>query len=269
MSAPHVPALVDRLRGWANQIAQRFGHPVYLVGSALEREDVRDIDVRVVLPLDEFVARYGFRDYQQNHWNDTGWPAARRRLAEDVGNLAAKGSLVLGLNLDLQVTSDVEAMARYDGKPRVRVDTVGVGHDSPSGPVSTRWLDRPPTAEEVRAHAEAHPVAGWHGGPWGRWLRFGEPGNPYLAVLGCEGEEPCEVGSMPLSRLHREGNRWRQLTASGYEVPLPKVVDVCIAILRERPWRGDGAEEEAADVVCDALEGKVRATSAPDGLPAP
>lgn len=51
--------LKDYLRGWANQIAARYAHPVYLVGSALTEEAPRDHDVVVVLPDELFRNRFG------------------------------------------------------------------------------------------------------------------------------------------------------------------------------------------------------------------
>ena len=35
-------------------VFEAFGHPPYLVGSAVERRDYRDVDVRLVLPDDEY-----------------------------------------------------------------------------------------------------------------------------------------------------------------------------------------------------------------------
>src|SRR4051812_25707708 len=46
------------LRGWANQIAARYGHPVYIIGSALFEERPRDVDVVCILPDKEFRNRF-------------------------------------------------------------------------------------------------------------------------------------------------------------------------------------------------------------------
>jgi len=54
------PDLYSRLVARARGLSARFyGCPVYLVGSAVTRDDPRDIDVVVVLPTDLFVAAYG------------------------------------------------------------------------------------------------------------------------------------------------------------------------------------------------------------------
>jgi hypothetical protein len=52
-------------------LALRFGAPVYLVGSALELVDPRDVDVRVLVREEDFKARYG----DPEEWRRAqGWP---------------------------------------------------------------------------------------------------------------------------------------------------------------------------------------------------
>lgn len=48
------------LSGWANRMVVRFGEGthIYLVGSALTREDPRDLDIRIVVPDSLFWRRY-------------------------------------------------------------------------------------------------------------------------------------------------------------------------------------------------------------------
>lgn len=48
-----------RLRRWAEGVAKETGYPVYLVGSALEKVRPRDIDVSIIMPDEDYVARFG------------------------------------------------------------------------------------------------------------------------------------------------------------------------------------------------------------------
>ena len=43
-----------KLREAAQKVADSFGYPVYLVGSALHKEIPRDVDVSVIIPLDKY-----------------------------------------------------------------------------------------------------------------------------------------------------------------------------------------------------------------------
>jgi hypothetical protein len=127
------------LRGWANQMVARFGAPVWLVGSALTDPNARDIDVRIVLPDDEFAARYG----DVIDWINEGWSAewgdGRKRWGVDMAKLARDVVLIggralhaigrnplnkmHGFNVDLQVQP--ESLARtFADKPRERLDTL-------------------------------------------------------------------------------------------------------------------------------------------------
>lgn len=46
-------------REWAQEVAKQEGYPVYLVGSTLLKPYPRDLDIAIVMPLDEFEARFG------------------------------------------------------------------------------------------------------------------------------------------------------------------------------------------------------------------
>lgn len=121
------------LEGWANWLASRFNAPVYLVGSALVKERPRDVDIRVIMPDDEFCQRYGIR-----HWTDTeliGWdvsPPEVVRFHEDMAHLNALATKLhsKGLNFDVQVHT-VEQQQHRDlaaggPRPRIRLDRLGV-----------------------------------------------------------------------------------------------------------------------------------------------
>lgn len=115
--------LAARLRPWARQLALRFGRPLWLVGSALELPDPRDVDVRVLLSSAEFEARYG----DPSEWHKGLWWPNRLdgslRYAADVWDLSREASLVLRLNIDFQVQPPIESR-RYDPTKRLRLDDV-------------------------------------------------------------------------------------------------------------------------------------------------
>ena len=98
-AGPQVAALGlrEKLGFWAQCMAARFGGPVYLVGSALTKENPRDVDIRIVIPDHDFFNRYD--RLASDFYTDRGpiW-------VEDVAKL---GRDLLrtwhGLNLDLQV----------------------------------------------------------------------------------------------------------------------------------------------------------------------
>lgn len=48
-----------QLRDAAQKTANSFGHPVYLVGSALHKILPRDIDISVIMPLNDFEKMFG------------------------------------------------------------------------------------------------------------------------------------------------------------------------------------------------------------------
>ena len=120
---PAVVSLIARLQPWARQIALRFGRPVWLVGSALELPDPRDVDVRVMVSSEEFQARYGDpAEWRKGLW----WPNRKDgslRYAADMWDLAREASLSLRLNIDFQVQPPIE-YENYPATKRHRLDDV-------------------------------------------------------------------------------------------------------------------------------------------------
>lgn len=114
---PAADLIADRAKPWARDTVMRFGRPVYLVGSALEEPNPRDIDVRVVLSDAEFDARWG--NPSGWHVHGEGW----RQYAHDMGKLCKQGSRRLALNLDFQVQRFSSAQ-EYAGKRCMRLDDV-------------------------------------------------------------------------------------------------------------------------------------------------
>ena len=84
-------------------IAEAFGHHPYLVGSATERGDYRDVDVRSILPDDEFDAIFDGRAPL--------WSLLCLATSEYLGRLSR-------LPVDYQVQRMTEANERYGGKSR-------------------------------------------------------------------------------------------------------------------------------------------------------
>lgn len=116
-----VDDLCKRLEGWANQLAGRFGHPVYLVGSALEQgEEARDVDVVVILPKEEFWGRYGTGSGHESV--DPDWSEGSLQWARDMGKLASYAARTLQLNIDLKAQPDILVTVRQHGRPRRRLD---------------------------------------------------------------------------------------------------------------------------------------------------
>lgn len=47
------------IREWAQEMSNKTGYPLYLVGSMLMKSHPRDIDISMVMPLADFEKRYG------------------------------------------------------------------------------------------------------------------------------------------------------------------------------------------------------------------
>ncbi|MFI7073583.1 hypothetical protein [Micromonospora sediminicola] len=87
-------------------VTDYFGHVPYHVGSSLDRKDWRDVDVRLILPDDEFTERFGDR----NQSAETNPKLAAVTLA-----FAALGKAMTGLPIDFQIQPASHANERYPG----------------------------------------------------------------------------------------------------------------------------------------------------------
>jgi len=116
--------LPEHLIGWANQMAARFGRPVFLVGSALTSPRPRDYDVRIVLSNDEFSARYGLEleAYEASLWLPLRFPQLMTYF-NDMAKLAGHAAGASRLNVDFQVQPLREAY-RHKDRARRRLDLV-------------------------------------------------------------------------------------------------------------------------------------------------
>ena len=91
---------------FASHVYSAFGHPPYLVGSALSGKAWRDIDVRLILSDEEYAAM-GFGDPRDTHRN-AKWVAL-------VMAFSALAKQMTGLPVDFQIQQQTHANATYDG----------------------------------------------------------------------------------------------------------------------------------------------------------
>jgi len=96
---------------WLNKfgvmVADYFGHTAYQVGSSLAGKDWRDVDVRLILPDDEFTAQFGKID-----------SAVNPKLAAITLAFSALGKQMTGLPVDFQIQTQSHANERYKGHAR-------------------------------------------------------------------------------------------------------------------------------------------------------
>lgn len=119
------PALLWRLRRWANRLRGRYGVPIYLCGSALREDnpDPRDWDVRIMLPDVLFALHFGPVD----QWRDEGctgqWTRTRFRWSDQCVKDDKDFAAWVQLNGDVQIYPESHAATMYAGLPRLRLDT--------------------------------------------------------------------------------------------------------------------------------------------------
>lgn len=104
----------QRLQDWARIVRRSFvgaGGP-YLVGSAIERADWRDVDVRLILADAEYDALAAVLDVDRLGFVFAAW-----------------GQQATGLPVDFQVQRQTEANERHPG----RRNALGIGVDAVKG----------------------------------------------------------------------------------------------------------------------------------------
>jgi hypothetical protein len=84
-------------------VADYFGHECYHVGSSLTRKDWRDVDVRLILPDDDFEERFGRGASAETH----------PKLGAVTLAFAALGQKMTGLPIDFQIQPLTHANDRY------------------------------------------------------------------------------------------------------------------------------------------------------------
>lgn len=97
---------------WLNKfgviIRDYFGHVPYQVGSSLKSKDWRDVDVRLILPDEEFVALFGSIQCSE----------VDPKFAAITLAFSALGSQMTGLPIDFQIQSTLHANSKYGGQMR-------------------------------------------------------------------------------------------------------------------------------------------------------
>lgn len=84
-------------------IRDYFGHVPYHVGSSLTTKDWRDVDVRLILPDDEFTERFGIHQ----------GAAVNPKLAAITLAFSALGKAMTGLPIDFQIQPQTWANEHY------------------------------------------------------------------------------------------------------------------------------------------------------------
>lgn len=87
-----------------------FGHPPYLVGSACKGKVWRDVDVRLMLPDEEFLAMFG-RPAPLHSWTSGKWAALCMAFS-------VLGNKITGLPIDFQIQDTTHANKVYADGPR-------------------------------------------------------------------------------------------------------------------------------------------------------
>lgn len=98
------------LNNVCRMVTEAFGWHLYLVGSSLKRRDYRDVDIRLILPDNEFDAM--FPGISGAHWLDARWSLICASISEWIGKRC-------NLPIDFQIQRMTEANAEYpDEHPR-------------------------------------------------------------------------------------------------------------------------------------------------------
>lgn len=86
-----------------------FGHVPYHVGSSLSSKQWRDVDVRLILPDEEFAERFGSRDSSAE---------TNPKLGAITLAFATLGQQMTGLPIDFQIQPESHANSVYKDGPR-------------------------------------------------------------------------------------------------------------------------------------------------------
>ena len=94
------------LEAYGAHIWSAFGQPAFVVGSALRIKNWRDIDIRLILPDEEY-ADWGF--------DDPIYPFSNAKWVSLCLAYAALGKSMTGLPIDFQIQQMTLANKQYDG----------------------------------------------------------------------------------------------------------------------------------------------------------
>ncbi len=96
-----------RLNQACRPLVEAFGFGVYLVGSSLVRPDYRDVDIRAILPDDEFDRLFPVGG--DNYTISSFWSLVCSSVSLQIAQAT-------GLKIDFQVQRMSDANAKYDGQ---------------------------------------------------------------------------------------------------------------------------------------------------------
>jgi hypothetical protein len=105
--------------GWANMMYARYGHPVYLIGSALEKEDPNDIDILIILPDEQYKANFG--DFNWTKIPHMSWHNKSKDWAKECGKQAAYVAKNCGILIDFKIKPKSES-DKFFNRPMLRID---------------------------------------------------------------------------------------------------------------------------------------------------
>lgn len=112
---------IARLERWANSISAYLHCPVFLAGSALYKEDYRDVDVFALISDWDFELRFGpvlefLEEGQTGKYTEIRWSWAR-----ECSKQWRAGCSETGMNLDFKIISHTQHK-QHGGKPVYRLD---------------------------------------------------------------------------------------------------------------------------------------------------
>lgn len=102
------PHELNRLDLSCIPIREAWGHAPYLVGSVMRGGEYRDVDVRTILPDDEYDRLFGPPGTDGASHDDPLWALLNSSLSEWLSDLS-------GLPIDYQIQRRTEANAGHDG----------------------------------------------------------------------------------------------------------------------------------------------------------
>lgn len=118
----------NSMRRWlllrhANHLAEFYGGPVYLVGSALRKPNPRDYDIVVIIPDTDFFHRYGLTPKDWEKEGASGLYENRWRWAADMIKQTRRAWSHTMENVDLKIIPEWSEAARWAKEPKFRLDT--------------------------------------------------------------------------------------------------------------------------------------------------
>lgn len=124
-----------RLEHACSVVAEAFGHRPYLVGSATETPDFRDVDLRLILPDDEFDYLFG-DDAPNEAWQSRNtfpgglWGVVCLAISQYLADTS-------GLRIDFQIQRQADANEKFGGLPRNPMGS-GLRHFAGGGDATAR-----------------------------------------------------------------------------------------------------------------------------------